>query len=385
MARSTTRRPSATGTPSPSAPAPTGPGGARRRRRTARAVALLAAAGLALAACSGADPVAEPEVPAPVTVTPSVEPSRAPAPEPVVPVVWPLTGVATAEVANRPAVAVKVENTTAARPQSGLEQADVVWETIVEFEVSRFVAVFHSQVPEEVGPIRSVRPMDPLIVAPLRGLLAYSGGQPGILAEVRSSGVQSISQDQGAPGMYRVGFRSAPHNVYGTLARWLEVADAEHSAPPAEQFVFALRPELATAAATGAPAANLAFTLSGQSRPSWAWDAASGTWLRSEGSTPATVASGARLSAVNVVAITAGHVNTPYGAQGGAPVPTYQLVGEGEATVATGGRTMPATWRKPAPDAPLQLFAADGSPVLLAPGNTWVELIPAGKGSLTIS
>jgi hypothetical protein len=346
-------------------------------------VALLGVAGLALAACSG-EPAAEPETPEPVTVTPTVEPSRAAPPEPSVPVVWPLTGVPTAEVANRPAVAVKIENTAVARPQSGLEAADVVWETIVEFEVSRLVAIFHSQVPDEVGPIRSVRPMDPLITAPLRGLLAYSGGQPGILAEVRASGVQSISHDEGAPGMYRVSSRSAPHNVYGTIARWLEVADADHSAPPAEQFAFALRPELATATAAGTPAGTLSFSLSAQSRPSWSWDGASGTWLRSEGSSPATAASGARLSAVNVVAVTAPHPNSPYGAQGGAPVPTYSLVGEGEAVVATGGKTVPAVWRKAALDAPLQLFAADGSPVLLAPGNTWVELIPAGKGSLTV-
>ena len=383
MTRTTLRRSSTVGL-RPAVPGPTTTRG-RAWRRGLRAVALLGVAGLALAACSGGEPVAEPETPAPVTVSPSIEPSRTPPPEPAVPVVWPLTGVPTAEVAARPAVAVKIENTAVARPQSGLEAADVVWETIVEFEVSRFVAVYHSQVPDEVGPIRSVRPMDPLITAPLRGLLAYSGGQPGILAEVRASGVQSISHDAGAPGMYRVGFRSAPHNVYGTMARWLEVADADHSAPPAEQFAFALRPELASAITAGTPAGTLSFSLSAQSRPSWSWDAASGTWLRSEGSSPATAASGARLSAVNVVAITAPHPNSPYGAQGGAPVPTYALVGEGEAVVATGGHTVAATWRKTAPDAPLQLFAADGSPVLLAPGNTWVELIPAGKGSLTVS
>ncbi|WP_225752925.1 DUF3048 domain-containing protein [Actinotalea sp. Marseille-Q4924] len=382
MVRTSTPRPPAAASPSALQPGPSSTG--RGWRHRALPAALLAVAGLALAACSSAAPVAEPEVPEPVTVTPTVEPSRAAAPEPVVPTVWPLTGVQTAEVANRPAVAVKVENTTVARPQSGLEAADVVWETIVEFEVSRLVAVYHSQVPEEVGPIRSVRPMDPLIVAPLRGLLAYSGGQPGILAEVRGSGVQSISHDQGAPGMYRVGFRSAPHNVYGTMSRWLEIADAEHSAPPAEQFAFALRPELATATASGSPASTLSFSLSAQSRPSWSWDGASGTWLRSEGSAPATSASGGRLSAVNVVSVTAPHPNSPFGAQGGAPVPTYGLVGEGEAVVATGGRTVPAIWRKAAADAPLQLFAADGSPVLLAPGNTWVELVPAGKGSLTV-
>lgn len=349
------------------------------RRARARAVGAVAALAAVLAACS-----APPEAPAPVTVSPTIEADRSAPPEPVVPVVWPLTGVPTEEVAARPALAVKVENTTSARPQTGLDQADVVWETIVEFEVSRLIAVFHSQVPAEVGPIRSVRPMDPLVVAPLRGLLAYSGGQPGILDQVAGSGVQSLSHDGGAAGMYRVRFRSAPHNVYGEPATFWAAADADHSAPPAEQFAYARTAEQASAVASGTPTGTLAFRLSAQSSPTWTWDAASGRWLRAEGSTPATTPDGGRLSAVNVVSVTAGHVPSGFGAQGGASVPTYELVGTGPATVATGGKVVEGTWSKSAPDAPLVLLDAAGAPLTLAPGNTWVELVPAGKGSLTV-
>src|SRR5690606_521307 len=82
------------------------------------------------------------------------------APDAVVPLTWPLTGVSTAEVADRPAMNVKIENSAAARPQTGLGSADVVWEEMVEGGITRLVAVFHSQVPETLGPIRSLRPMD---------------------------------------------------------------------------------------------------------------------------------------------------------------------------------------------------------------------------------
>lgn len=349
-----------------------------------RLAALSALVGvLALTACSGGA-VAPAPVPA-VTIGPTVVAAKSAPPAPVVPITWPLTGVAVAEVAQRPALAVKIENTALARPQTGLDQADVVWETIVEFDVSRFVAVFHSQVPAEVGPIRSVRPMDPLILQPLHGLLAFSGGQPGILALVEASGVQMISHDAGAPGMYRVSTRSAPHNVYGTPETWWGIADADHSAPPAEQFAIARSAERATAVSTGTPATTLAFRLSAASSPSWSWDGASGTWLRSEGTTPATAASGARLSAVNVVSITANHPNTGFGAQGGTPVPTYDLVGSGDGVLATGGKTVPVRWEKTAADAPMLLYTADGASATLAPGNTWVELVPAGTGSLTVS
>ena len=354
------------------------------RRRTAGAVGAALLASALLAACGA--PASQP-VP-PVTVTPSIASSRTTPPEPVVPptVTWPLTGVTTDAVADRPAVAIKIENTHLARPQSGLEQADVVWETIVEFDVSRLIAVFQSQVPAKVvGPVRSVRPMDPLIVAPLHGPLVFSGGQSGILALIPKAGIQSISHDAGAAGLARISSRSAPHNVYGDVAVFMASADSTHSAPPPQQFAFADTATEATAVVSGTPATTLAFRLSSQSVPKWTWDAASGLWLRSEGKSPAMAAAGGRLAATNVVSITAKHPSAGFKAQGGASVPTYTLVGEGSAIVATGGRTIAATWRKAAQDQPMQLVGADGSDILLAPGNTWVELVPQGSGSLTIS
>ena len=359
-------------------------GGARPsgRRRAVVLSAALAAAAL-LAACGSP---AAPPAPS-VTVPATIESSRTTPPEPVVPdIVWPLTGVATDAVVNRPAVAIKIENTHLARPQSGLEQADVVWETIVEFDVSRLIAVFQSQVPTKVvGPVRSVRPMDPLIVAPLHGPLVFSGGQAGILALIPKAGIQPISHDAGAAGLARISSRSAPHNVYGNVATFMASADSTHNAAPAQQFGFAPSAAAAGAVVSGTPASTLAFKLSSQSFPTWTWDSASSRWLRSEGKTAAMAASGARLTATNVVAVTAAHPASRFRAQGSAAVPTYTLVGEGPATVASGGRTVAATWRKAAEDQPLELFAADGSPLLLAPGTTWVELVPKGTGSLTVS
>ncbi|GIG22205.1 hypothetical protein Cch01nite_29290 [Cellulomonas chitinilytica] len=357
-----------------------------RRAPVARAArratwGLVAGTVLALAACSSGGS-AQP-APTDVTARASTDVDKSGAPAPVVPPTWPLTGVA-GEPAARAALAVKIENTAVARPQTGLEQTDVVWETIVEFDVSRFIAVFHSQVPAEVGPIRSVRPMDPVILAPMHGLLAFSGGQPGILALVQASGVQMISHDAGAPGMYRTKDRAAPHNVYGTPQTFWDQADADHQAAPGEQFLFARSADQAAAAVAGTPAGTLSFHLSPASNPSWSWDAATGTWLRSEGTVPATARSGARLSAVNVVSITADHPNTEFGAQGGAPVPTYTLVGSGDGVVASGGRTVAVRWQKDSQDAPMRLLLPDGRPANLAPGNTWVELVPAGSGSLTI-
>ncbi|WP_029289849.1 DUF3048 domain-containing protein [Cellulomonas sp. HZM] len=351
-----------------------------------RLTALLSAGALAtLTACSGS-PDPGPSTAAPVTAGPSIDADKTPAPTPSVEPVWPLTGVAVkGDVVNRAALAVKIENTSMARPQTGLDEADVVWETVVEFQVSRFIAVFHSKVPDEVGPIRSVRPMDPIILAPMHGLLAFSGGQAGILPLIPKNGIQPLSNDRGTPGMYRTHDRAAPHNVYGTPKTFWKSANEDHQDSPGEQFLFAREADQATAVMSGSSATKLTYHLSAAANPQWSWDGDANKWLRSEGTAPATARNGKRLSATNVVTIVAAHPDSGFNAQGGAPVPTYKLVGHGTGLIATGGKTIKVEWKKAANDQPLRLFLENGDPATLAPGNTWVELVPKEDGSFKVS
>lgn len=352
-------------------------------RSTIRLVAAGAVAVLALGACSAPEPV-EPPTPPAVTVTPSPSESRAAAPEPELPpTVWPLTGELVDKIPERPALAVKVENTSAARPQAGLEDADIVWETVVEFSVPRFIAVFHSKTPGKIGPIRSARPMDAAVVAPLGGLLAASGGQGGILNMARKAGSQVLTNDAGHGGFYRSSARRAPHNVYSSAEDLWKQADEKRDAPPAQQFEYAEDAESATVAVAGEDAKKLSLRM-GQGRPSWTWDAKSSTWLRSEGSVDSLSEDGKRLSAVNVVVLSVTPFDSGYNAQGGAMVPNLRLEGErGKAWVATGGKVVEARWAKDKEDDPFVL-TLKGEPLLLAPGNTWVELMPTNEGSLEI-
>lgn len=318
------------------------------------------------------------------TITPTVIADKTAPPTPVVPVTWPLTGLE-GDVVERPAVAVKIENTSQARPQTGLEGADVVWEEVVEFGVSRLVAVYHSTLPEEIGPIRSVRPMDDSIASPLRGLFAFSGGQEGILELIERTPLQILSHDAGDDGFYRVSRRAAPHNVYGSLEDFIAQADAGHQASPGEQFTFARRAGGSAAERLGTPASTVGVVLAPGVEPNWTWDAASGRWLRSEKSTPAVSSSGERLAATNVVVIVVESYDSGFDAQEGAPVPDLRLEGNGEGLVATGGSTLPVTWSKAGMDDPLVITGPDGAVATLAPGNTWVELVPLGTGSSTVS
>ncbi|MGY1823288.1 DUF3048 domain-containing protein [Geodermatophilus sp. SYSU D00079] len=294
---------------------------------------------------------------------------------------WPLTGVPVDAVPDRPALAVKVENSVDARPQTGLDAADVVWEQVVEGGITRFVAVYHSTLPPEVGPVRSIRPMDPAIAAPLGGLLAFSGGVPAYVTAAQGAGLQVLSQDTGADGFSRTPTRRAPHNVYAAPQTLVDQADADHRAAPEAQFDHAAD-GAPTAVAAGQPAASLDLTLSGVSHPRWAWSAADGRWLRSEGSAPAVEADGRRIGAANVVVLRVDVVATQARDPAGNPVPETILTGTGRALVASGGHTIEATWSKPGTGNRVTLTAADGDPVELAPGSTWIELVPNGGGAV---
>ncbi len=295
---------------------------------------------------------------------------------------WPLTGVPADAIADRPALAVKIENSVDARPQTGMTAADMVWEQVVEGGITRFVAVYHSDLPPEIGPVRSIRPMDPAIAAPLGGLLAFSGGVPTYVTAAQDAGLQVLSQESGADGFHRTSTRTAPHNVYAVPQALVDQADAAHRASPGAQVDHSPAGEQPTAVTAGQPTTTLELTLSGVSQPRWTWNAADGRWLRSEGSTPAVEADGRRIGTTNVVVLRVDVVATEARDPAGNPVPETILTGTGRALVASGGHTVEATWSKPGTGDRMTLTGADGAPVTLAPGTTWVELVPNGAGAV---
>lgn len=308
-----------------------------------------------------------------------VETDKDAVPEPVVPITWPLTGVRVEKVADRPAMSVKIENSPQSRPQTGLEQADVVWEQMVEGGVTRFNAVFHSKVPGTLGPIRSLRPMDAAISAPFGGLFVFSGGQGRFVDQVAATGLRMLSMDAGAAGFYRTRDRYAPHNVYGDTDVFLEAAGDR--GPPPAQFRFArVAAQVSATAGRAAKRIGIAFPAS---EPSWTW--AGEAWARSEGSSNATTTDGGRIEATNVVVLRVQVRDTGTRDPGGNPVPETVLTGSGDAVVCSAGHSMSATWKKAKVDSVLELVDGDGEPVLLAPGNTWVEMVPASGSSVSIS
>lgn len=286
----------------------------------------------------------------------------------------PLTGiVVAADAATGPAVSVKICNVENCEPQLGLNQADVVFEELVEGGITRYVGIWQSNVPDVVGPVRSVRPMDPDIVSSFGGIVAYSGWGP---QEVRNmildTGLVNITENDTT--MFRISDRVAPYNL--ALYAQQVIAENPGLAAPQQQFAYALNPALSSAGRDGTPTSTIMTAFSNYSENSWTYDAASGKYLRSQWGGPDLDEAGGQLSATNVIVMRV--VIEDF-----MSLPKTVMVSSGEAWVSTGGKTIHGTWSKESATSPVHVTDDYGVTIRLAPGNTWIEM-PPSDGSVTL-
>jgi DUF3048 family protein len=311
------------------------------------------------------------------------KPAPPPAPTTPLPPIAPLTGLPLTDPAKlaRPALTIKVENPPAARPQSGLDTADVVFEEVVEGGITRFLAVFHSTDAALVGPVRSVRPSDPEVIAPFGGLFGYSGGTPKFINLLRSTpgitdvGVDKLDEGDGKAYFRRPG-RNAPDNLYTSTAK-LWAAGPAHPTPPRPLGAFLPAGQPFAAAGT-TPATRLTAQV-GDISAVYDYDAAGGVYKRSglvEGSgsvTPANV----------VVQFTSYQISPGDEDANGTPVEKAVTVGSGDAIVVSGGLAVKGKWSKPSASAYTTYTDSTGAPIKLRPGRTWVELARNGAAVTT--
>jgi hypothetical protein len=335
-------------------------------RVLATVVALGAA--LILSGCSSNSPANTTDAPSPgYTST-----YQTPAP----PVVAPLRGtVVPAASVSGPALSVKICNLEHCEPQIGLNHADVVFEELVEGGITRYVAVWQSDVPDVVGPVRSVRPMDPDIVSSFGGIVAYSGWGPEEVHQmILGTGLVNVTES--TEGMYRLPDRVAPYNL-ALRARDVIAANPGLAAPQ-QQFAYSSDLATSTAALDGAAASTLSLVFSQASENAWTYDAGSGHYLRSQWGGPDLDEAGAQLNATNVAVM---RVNV----EDFMNLPKTVMIGSGEAWVAAGGKVVHGTWTKTAATSPIHFTDDRGVTVRMAPGNTWIEMVPNNGGFVSVT
>jgi hypothetical protein len=312
------------------------------------------------------------------------DPSGTPNPDPTPEFVSVLTGLGVDEaILSRPAVVTKIDNSENARPQTGLNEADVVVEIIVE-GITRLAGIFQSSDIEIVGPVRSARASDPDIVANFgTPLMAYSGANAGVLAVVSQSQAEGklvdVGVDRVSEAYFRQGPNVAPHNLFVNIVTLRDQRGADAGTPPA-MFTFRAPGE----AGSGTPTAGVSIVYTGGLDVAYAWDEALGGWARFQRGAAHMAADGVQVAPRNVAILF-----TEYLFSGGSPQAI--TTGGGEAWVLTDGGMVRGRWSRPDTSVPWQIVDDAGAPITLTPGTTWlalprpgeaVELTPAEAESL---
>jgi hypothetical protein len=281
----------------------------------------------------------------------------------------------------RPALAVKVDNLSVARPQYGLSTADIVVEEPVEGGITRFIAIYQCHGASRIEPMRSGRIVDPQILQQFgpHPLLAYAGAIGAAISAIQSSSLIDVGIYRSPVSAFRRDpSRMAPHNlVTSTAALYAEgwAENAPHAAPPSP---FRFGPVLP--GATPAAAVNIAYQYSDVT---WTWLPKQHVYARSYGDTgPAIYAENrAPVTATNIVVLKVVMYPSQYVEDiTGSHENLLVLSGAGPAIVYRNGAQITGAWRRPDLKYGTDLRDSRGRPINLAPGNTWIELVPTTIG-----
>ncbi len=349
--------------------------GPLRSRRPVAATATVLAVSLSLAACSGGHHHAAAAPPSSTVTSPSVvvpSPSATPTVKPAAKV-WPLTGLPlTGKLPAHPVYVVKVDNTSAATPQLGLDDADMIVEELVEGGLTRIAAFYYSTIPHQVGPVRSMRASDIGITEPANAFIVASGAAGKTMVLLNQAGIDRVTE--GAVGFYRSSARPAPYNLMMKLTALAKKVDRPWKPPSAPYLPFGP----ASSFHGTVPVHSITATFSGAHTDDWKLEGRS--WVR----TNSFAQSGHDFKADNVLILRVRIGDAGYLDPGGNPVPETFFYGSGDATLIHGDKAVQGTWHKAGTHGTVTLTGANGKALTVPAGHTFIELIPASGGSVTL-
>ena len=292
--------------------------------------------------------------------------------------VCPLSGVEpkNESVLDRPAVAVKIENNPVAFPLSGLEDAEVVYEELVEGGITRFMAIYHCTDTSKAGPVRSSRVVDAAIMTPTTRILAAAGGNALVRKSLDQAGIIIIDELSAGDAMRRVpraGITSE-HTLYGDTAALRKVgAKKFDDPPPDDMFEFGDLPDggkkVSTITIEFSPATTVRYQRSGDS------------WARFQSDEEFVAESGGQIKVDNVlieehevndskIKDIAGNPSTEIGDE----------TGTGRAVLFRNGRAFEGRWTRESVKDAVHFETKNGEEMVFKPGSIWVELVPSDKG-----
>lgn len=288
-------------------------------------------------------------------------------------------GVPAGSVGFRP-IGVVIDNSPLGRPQSGLDEACVVYETLVEGGITRLVAIFLHPSSTPVGPVRSGRDYFLDLVAEYDAILAHAGGSPRFYLELKRSPVRDLDDVRGAEGFHRVKDRMPPYNLYtgidllrGTAQRY-DISVRQTTADLKVSWEFKGRGGRSDRAAPSASDVTIGYGGFSKYKASYRFDPAKGRYLRFVNGSPHRGSGQLEAGSVIVQFVTVQPVK-------GDPEGRLRIdtTGEGKGLVFSGGRVTEIVWSKPTRWSPTRFRTKEGLKPELVPGPIWIHLVPVGS------
>lgn len=278
--------------------------------------------------------------------------------------------------ADRPAVGVKIENAPEARPQSGLEEADIVYEERVEGGITRFLAVYHCSGAKKVGPVRSGRFDDPKLAKSFTRVIAASGANAIVEKEFRQQNIFYISEGSAGNAMFRDPPGSSDvHSLFADTEKLRDLAIKKELSPPDQSWSFGDIP----GGAKKTRSIKVMFVSSNVIEYRWK----GGEWKRFEAGQPFATAGGGQIGVPNVLIqeVRVDNSKKLFDTAGN-PSPDITLTGSGRAVLFRDGRAIVGKWTIEEEGEPASLTTKDGEEMTFDVGPIWVELVPSKKGDV---
>ena len=288
-----------------------------------------------------------------------------------------LTGLPVNPSLNKlPVTAVMVENSLAARPQSGLGQAGVVFEALAEGGVTRFMALFQDTAPTYVGPVRSARPYFIQWALGFDAAYAHVGGSPQALSDIQTWGVKDLNQFYNSAYYTRISSRYAPHNVYTSIANLHNLEASKGFG----QSVYTSWPRTPASPLKSPTATKISLTLSGPDYdPSYVYDSSTNSYNRSEAGSPQIgTDTNKQISPKVVIAMVIPETNGPLDSTG-AYYSDYSTIGSGSVYVFQNGGVQTGQWTKSSNTSQISFTDSNGQPLKLIPGQVWITAVTSSS------
>lgn len=291
----------------------------------------------------------------------------------------PLTGVKVKneKATKKPVTAVIIENSPDARPQSGLKEAEVVYEAIAEGGITRFMVLYQQKAPKKIGPVRSIRPYFVEWYAPYDASMVHVGGSAKALKMIRAGDYRDLDQFFNASAYWRVSDRFAPHNVYTNSAK-IAALNKQKGFKSSKPSAFNRED---TKPAKKATATKINVSIGGNDlyNSSYRYSKKGNYYIRSQGGAQHTDQQKGVLTPKVIIAM---NVSEKTEVQDTARE-VIKTTGSGKATIFQDGKALKVTWHRKSTTAQYTFKNSKGEEIALSRGQTWITAVPNGAGKVT--